>query len=177
MPPKGKNVAKEVNDLNIQYIREIKEFKERLAALETNKRREDVESNEEDEEDEEDVEEELDLEDQRMAKLLKAVKGDKYKVKIYFQNFGGNLNEEEFLDWISSLDNYFEYGDIPDEQRVKIAKKKLKGHGLLWLDYLQLERRKQGKSKIVAWDKMVAKFKGKFLPFDYSIQIFKSCEV
>lgn len=111
-----------------------------------------------------------------MAKLIKAIKGDKYKVKIDVQKFGGNLNEEELLDWIACLDNYFECEEIPEEQRVKIAKTKLKGHALIWWDCLQSERRKQGKSMIVDWGKMVAKLKGKFLPSDYQVQMFKKLQ-
>lgn len=89
-----------------------------MEALETNKRREAVESSESKEEDDEyfeDVEEDLDPKDQIMAKLIKVVKGEKYKVKIDVNNFGGNLNEEELLDWIACLDNYFECEEIPKE--------------------------------------------------------------
>lgn len=42
---------------------------------------------------EEEEEEELDLDDQRMAKLLRAVNEDKAKVKINVPNYGGNLND------------------------------------------------------------------------------------
>lgn len=178
MPPKGKKVAQEVNDLKSQYVKEIRELRERLEALETSRRRDEVEINDSHDEEYEDVEEELDPKDQRMAKLLKAVKSDKYKVKIDVQKFGGNLNEEEFLDWISSLDNYFECEDIPEEQRVKIAKTKLKGHALVWWDYLQLEKRKQGKYKISAWEKMAAKSKGKFLDLQIiQFKCLKDCKI
>lgn len=75
--------------------------------METSKRIDEVESdsNEEEEEEFEDVDDELDLEDQRMEKLLRAVKSEKHKVKIDVPKFGGNLNVEELLDWIASLDN------------------------------------------------------------------------
>lgn len=102
----------------------------------------------------------MDPNDLRMAKLLKAVKGDGHKIK---------MDSEELLDWIGALDNYFEYEDVPEDQRVKLAKTKLKGHTLLWWDYVQSERRKKRKPKITSWDRMVAKLKGKFLPNDYTI--------
>lgn len=74
------------------------------------------------------------------------------------------------------MDNHFESEDILDEQKVKVSKKKLKGHALLWWDYKKTKRRKQGKSRIVSWDKMVAKFKGKFLPKDYEVQLYKKLQ-
>lgn len=178
MPPKGKNMAKEMSELKDKQDREIRELKERLVALETSKRRDEDKSDfdEEEEEEFEDVEEELDPEDQRMEKFLRAVKSEKNKVKIDVPNYGGNLNDEELLDWIAALDNYLECEDVPEEQMMKIVKTKLKGHALLWWDYEQSERRKKGKSKIVSWDKMVAKMKGKFLPKDYAIQMFRKLQ-
>ena len=34
----------------------------------------------------------------------------------------------ELIDWINELEEYFEYEDIRDLDRVKFAKEKLKGH-------------------------------------------------
>ena len=42
--------------------------------------------------------------------------------------FLGNLKSEELIDWINELEEYFEYEDIRDPDRVKFAKAKLKGH-------------------------------------------------
>jgi hypothetical protein len=39
----------------------------------------------------------------------------------------GNINLEELIDWINKLEEYFEYEDIEDPNRVKFAKGKLKG--------------------------------------------------
>lgn len=90
--------------------------------------------------------------------------------------YGGNLNEEELLDWIVSMDTYFESEDILDDHKVKVAKTKMKGHALLWWDYEQAKRRKKGKAKIISWDKMIAKLKDKFLPRDYEVQLFKKLQ-
>ena len=42
--------------------------------------------------------------------------------------FLGNLKPNELIDWINELEEYFEYEDIMDPDRVKFAKPKLKGH-------------------------------------------------
>jgi hypothetical protein len=77
------------------------------------------------------------------------------------------------LDWISSLDKYFDYEEIDDEKKVKHAVTRLKGHATLWWDELQADRRRKGKSKIKSWDRMVAKLKDKFIPKDYQLNLFR----
>lgn len=81
-------------------------------------------------------EEELNPNELRMENLLKDVKGDTPKVKMEFPMYGGNLDSEEVLGWIDALDNYFEYEEVAEDQRVKFSKKKLKGHALTWWNYV-----------------------------------------
>jgi hypothetical protein len=86
--------------------------------------------------------------------------------------YEGNLNVEEFLDWINALDKYFDYGEIDDEKKVNHVMTRLKGHPDLWWDELQANRRK-GNSKINIWDRMVSKIKAKFVPKDYQLNMFR----
>ena len=45
----------------------------------------------------------------------------------------GNLKADELIDWINELEEYFEYEDVRDPDRVKFAKAKLNGHAkILW---------------------------------------------
>jgi len=77
------------------------------------------------------------------------------------------------MDWISSLDNYFDYEEeVDDKKKVKFAVTRLKGHATIWWDELQTSRARKGKSKIKQWDKMVSRFKAKFRPKDYQLYIF-----
>jgi hypothetical protein len=50
---------------------------------------------------------------------------------------------------------------------------KLKGHATLWWDGVQEEMRKKNKKKIKSWDRMVEKLRGKFLPHDYQLSVFR----
>jgi hypothetical protein len=93
--------------------------------------------------------------------------------KMEVSMYEGNLNVEEFLDWISSLDKYFDYKEIDDEKKVKHAVTRLKGHATLWWDELQDDKRRKGKSMIKSWDIMVAKIKDKFIPKDYQLNLFR----
>ena len=42
--------------------------------------------------------------------------------------FSGNLKLDELIDWINELEEYFEYEDIRDPNRVNFVKAKMKGH-------------------------------------------------
>ena len=46
--------------------------------------------------------------------------------------FLGNLNPDELIDWINELEEYFQYEEIEDLDKVKFAKAKLKGHAKIW---------------------------------------------
>ena len=67
------------------------------------------------------------------------------------------------MDWISSLDKYFDYEEVYDNKKVKFAATRLKGHAALWWDELQLSRERKRKPKIKKWDNMVSNLKGKFV--------------
>ena len=83
--------------------------------------------------------------------------------------FSGNLKLDELIDWINELEEYFEYKDIRDPDRVKFAKAKMKGHAKIWWQEVQLERNRRGKEKITRWDHMVDKLKKQFIPVDYEL--------
>ena len=70
--------------------------------------------------------------------------------------FSGNLKLDELINWINKLEEYFEYEDVWDLDRVKFAKVKLKGHAKIWWQEVQLERNRRG---ITRWDHMVDKLK------------------
>jgi hypothetical protein len=86
--------------------------------------------------------------------------------------YEGNLDVEELLDWIRSMEKYFDYEDVDEEKRVRHAFTRLKGHEALWWNELQAKRRSNGKQNIKNLDRMVAKMKVKFMPKDYQINLF-----
>jgi hypothetical protein len=88
---------------------------------------------------------------------------EKMKVSMY----EGNLDVEELLDWIRTLEKYFDYEEIEDENKAKHIVTILKGHAMLWWDELQDNKRNKGKQKIKNWDMMAAKLKSKFIPKYY----------
>ena len=87
--------------------------------------------------------------------------------------YEGNLNVVELIDWISSVDKYFDLEEVEDKKKVNFAATKLKGHASIWWDELQTSRIRKGKPKIKQWDKMVSKLKKKLMPKDYQLNLFK----
>jgi hypothetical protein len=98
------------------------------------------------------------------------------RAKIEVPMYEGNLDVEELLDWIRSMEKYFDYEDVDEEKRVRHDVTWLKGHATLWWDELQAERKRKGKQKIKNWDRMVAKLKAKFMPKDYQINLFRKLQ-
>ena len=91
-------------------------------------------------------------------------------------SYSGSLNPKELIDWINELEEYFEYEEIEDPNRVKFVKMKLKGHASIWWKEVQLERNQRGKGKITRWDRMVEKLKKQFIPVDYELDLLKKLQ-
>jgi hypothetical protein len=100
--------------------------------------------------------------------------GDRAKIEVPM--YEGNLDVEELMDWIRSIDKYFDYEDVDEEKKVIHVVTRIKGHATLWWDELQAERRRKGKQNINNWDRMVAKMKAKFMPKDYQINLFRKLQ-
>jgi hypothetical protein len=108
--------------------------------------------------------------------LLRVVVKLGVRENIEIPMYEDNLDAEELLDWIISMDKYFDYEDVDKEKKVRHAITRLKGHATLWWDERQVERRSKGKHKINNWDRMVCKLKDKFMPKYYQINLFRKLQ-
>lgn len=45
--------------------------------------------------------------------------------------YDGSLNVEELIDWINTLDKYFDYEGVYEAKKVKFVVTKLRGHALI----------------------------------------------
>ena len=108
--------------------------------------------------------------EEKMVKMIMRISA---KSRLDVPMYEGNLIPEELVDWISTMDKYFDYENVADEKKVRFAVTRLKGHTALWWDSVQDERRNRNKGKITSWDRMVAKLKGKFLSQDYQLNLFR----
>jgi hypothetical protein len=153
--------------------REMRELKARLDFMEIVQRRAPDIGDFSDAENEEVEVEEVVAEDVTEERLLRAFVKFGAREKINIPMYEGNLDVEEYLDWIRAMDKYFDYEDVDEEKKVKHDVTRLKGHAALWWDELYDNRRRKGKKKIKIWDRMVSKLKDKSIPKDYQINLFR----
>jgi hypothetical protein len=66
-------------------------------------------------------------EDVTKERLLREVfiLGGRTKMEVLM--YEGNLDVEDLLDWIRSMDKYFDYEDVDEERRVRHAVTRVKG--------------------------------------------------
>lgn len=120
--------------------RDLEALRRQIEELERGNRRNksgrepDLESEEEEELREEQVP------DNPKARYMEFMRSRHSGLKIEISDYGGSVKSEEFLDWIHSLEKYFEWEEIEDPKRVKLACTKLKGHAAIWWEHLQMER-------------------------------------
>ncbi|KAE8671130.1 ABC transporter C family member 10-like [Hibiscus syriacus] len=81
--------------------------------------------------------------------------------RVDLPEFSGTLQDEGFMDWINEVERIFEYKEVPDRVKVKLIAIKLKGRASAWWEQLRRSRERQGKAKIIDWEKMKKKMKAK----------------
>jgi hypothetical protein len=116
--------------------REVRELRARMDAMETTQRRAPDVGDVSDEKNEEVEVEKVVAEDATEECFLKEVVKLGAREKIDVPMYEGNLDTEEFLDWIRAMDKYFNYEDVEEEKKVRHVVIRLKGHVALWWDEL-----------------------------------------
>ena len=93
------------------------------------------------------------------------------KVKIEAPEYDGKLDPNVFLDWLSNLDDYFDWYDMNDLQRVRFARMKLTGPAKKYWQTVQRNLERLGQPQIEVWAEMKMKLKEKYLPTHYRSQL------
>jgi hypothetical protein len=125
MPPR----RRERPMLDPEVKREMCELRARLDAMETTQRCT-IDTryiNEHDNENEVGHEEEVTVKDVVDECLFRVVARIGAREKMDIRVYEGNLDVEELLDRIRSLDKYFDYEDVEEDNKVNILSRDLKG--------------------------------------------------
>ena len=89
------------------------------------------------------------------------------KVRLEVAEFYGKLNLTAFLDWIMSMEDYFDWYAMSDNRKVRFVKAKLKGTAHLWWYNIENQLHRTGQPPIDTWDEMKLKMKEHFLQTAY----------
>ena len=61
-------------------------------------------------------------------RLFKLVLETSSKPRLEVSTYDGNINEEELIKWINTLDKYFDYEEFDEVKKVNFAVMNLRGH-------------------------------------------------
>jgi len=69
-----------------------------------------------------------------------------FKVKI--PEFKGQLDPDDFLEWLNTIERVFECKDVPDDKKVKFVALKLHKYASIWWSNVLSKRIRKGKGKV-----------------------------
>jgi hypothetical protein len=95
-----------------------------------------------------------------------------YRMKIDLPSFNEHLQIEDFLDWVTEVERFFDYMNIREDHKVKLVAYKFKGGASAWWEKLQISHARQGKGPVTSWLKMKRLLKARFLPPDFEQRLF-----
>ncbi|KAJ0550590.1 putative nucleotidyltransferase, Ribonuclease H [Helianthus annuus] len=88
-------------------------------------------------------------------------------VRVEIPEFEGQVQPDDFIEWIHTVERVFDLRDIPDHLKVKLVAIKLRKHASLWWEHVRKKRIQEGKRKVDTWEKMKKLLKAKFLPANH----------
>ncbi|GAV81831.1 hypothetical protein CFOL_v3_25284 [Cephalotus follicularis] len=75
-------------------------------------------------------------------------------LQLDVSEFKGNLNPDDFIDWLNAIERVFDYEEYSEEKKCKVAILKFKKYASLWWESIKNEIEREGKVKIRSWTKL-----------------------
>ncbi|KAI0515984.1 hypothetical protein KFK09_008655 [Dendrobium nobile] len=89
------------------------------------------------------------------------------RLKLDIPSFDGRLHIEDYLEWESAVENFFEYMEVSPDKQVKYVACRLKGGAIAWWMQLCQTRQREGRGPIRNWKRMKQLMRRHFLPTDF----------
>lgn len=83
------------------------------------------------------------------------------RMKVEVSDFLGKLNLDAFHDWITALEDYFDWFSVPEERKVHFVKLKLKGPARAWWSIVEEQLQRTYQAPIIEWGEMKERLESK----------------
>jgi hypothetical protein len=87
-------------------------------------------------------------------------------------DFHGKLDPYAFQDWLTALEDYFDWFGLSLDRKVRFVKMKFKGQARVWWHSVKEYLHRLRFPPISDWEEMKLKLQEKYLPMDYEDSIF-----
>ncbi|KAG6778073.1 hypothetical protein POTOM_017918 [Populus tomentosa] len=95
------------------------------------------------------------------------------RIKIDVPDFYGKLDPHAFEDWLTAIEDYFDWFVVAENRKTRYVRLKLKGHARAWWGSVEEQLRRTQRPAISDWEEMKERLKEKYLPIDYEQMMFE----
>ncbi|KAL4573498.1 hypothetical protein LXL04_020306 [Taraxacum kok-saghyz] len=96
--------------------------------------------------------------------------------RMEIPEFHGNINADEFLDWLVAVEEVLDFKAVPRDRRVSLVATRFRGRAAAWWSQTKAQRARSGKTRIASWEKMKKHMKTAFLPHNYTRTLYQSLQ-
>ncbi|CAL1406160.1 unnamed protein product [Linum trigynum] len=93
--------------------------------------------------------------------------------RVEIPPFDGTLKPEEFVDWLSQVEEILDFKEVPVNHRVSLVTIRLHGRAQASWQQLKQTRARQGKEKVSDWNKFRKHIRAAFLPYNFDRELYQ----
>ena len=94
------------------------------------------------------------------------------KVKVEAPEFDGRLDPTYFLDWLANMEDFFDWYDMNDTQRIRFTKIRLVGTARTYWHTVEVTLEEQGQPPVTTWARMKMKLEETYVSPRSKFQLF-----
>ncbi|XP_042984718.1 uncharacterized protein LOC122313623 [Carya illinoinensis] len=94
-------------------------------------------------------------------------------MKVDVPDFFGKLDPNAFEDWLTAIEDYFDWFSVSEDRKVRYVRMKLKGHARAWWGSVEEQLRHTQRALVSNWEEMKERLKEKYLPINYEQIMFE----